>query len=161
LSIAREGLTAARSSEHAALRQLIFRASATSKGNGVHAGGMMLISRPSLRRPFSLIVAPRPSHGFGLGPAPSAAIIFVSDPESEIGPEHDVLARLFGLTPAESKLAASLMQGRSLEESASELSIMRETARTHLKRIFDKTSTQRQGELIRLLLTAVPQVRLP
>jgi DNA-binding CsgD family transcriptional regulator len=160
LSISREGLTAGRSNEHAVLRQLICGASATSKGNGVHPGGMMLVSRPSLKRPFSLMVAPRPSNGFGLGPAHSAAIIFVSDPDSEIELEHVVLARLFGLTPAEAKLAASLMQGKSLEESAGELSITRETARTHLKRIFDKTSTHRQGELVHLLLTAVPQVRV-
>ena len=160
LSISREGLTAARSSEHAALRQLIHGASTTSNGDGVDSGGMMLISRPSLKRPFSLIVAPRPSNQFELGPAHSAAIIFVSDPESEIETDHAVLARLFGLTPAEGKLATLLMQGKSLEHTAEELSITHETARTHLKRVFDKTSTHRQGELVRLLLTAVPQVRL-
>ena len=120
----------------------------------------MLISRPSLKRPFSVIVSPRPSNQFELGPAHSAAIIFVSDPESEIEPEPAALFRLFGLTPAEGKLATLLMQGKSLEDTSNELSITRETARTHLKRIFDKTSTHRQGELIRLLLTSVPQVRL-
>jgi len=71
-----------------------------------------------------------------------------------------VLARLFGLTPAESKLAVALMPGKCLEESASELGVTRESGRTHLKRILDKTSTHRQGELVRLLFTAVPQVRL-
>lgn len=160
LSIAREGLTAGRSNEHAALRQLIHGASATSKGNGVHPGGMMLVSRPSLQRPFSLMVAPRPSNGFGLPAVHPSAVIFVTDPESELELDHAVLSRLYGLTPAEAKLATLLMQGKSLEHTAEELSISHETARTHLKHIFDKTSTHRQGELVRLLLTSFPQVLL-
>jgi len=56
------------------------------------------------------------------------------------------------LTPAEARLAADLADGLTLEESAERSSTQVATARTHLKRIFAKTRTRRQSELVRLLL---------
>ena len=68
----------------------------------------------------------------------------------------EVLVKLYGLTPAETRLLGLLAQGRSLEDTASALGIARTTARTHLQRLFDKTNTSRQSELVRLVLSAFP-----
>jgi DNA-binding CsgD family transcriptional regulator len=73
---------------------------------------------------------------------------------------HSTLCELHGLTPAEARLAAALVRGFSLEEAAAELVISRNTARTHLKRVFAKTGTCRQGELISLLLSGPALVQL-
>jgi DNA-binding CsgD family transcriptional regulator len=62
------------------------------------------------------------------------------------------LSDLYGLTRAESRLAAKLAQGRSLEEAASMLNITIETARSYSKRVLSKTGAKRQSELVRLLL---------
>jgi DNA-binding CsgD family transcriptional regulator len=60
--------------------------------------------------------------------------------------------RLYGLTPAESRLAAKIAEGRSLEQAAVMLNITTETARSYIKRILSKTGVKRQAELVRLLL---------
>jgi DNA-binding CsgD family transcriptional regulator len=68
----------------------------------------------------------------------------------------DLLRCHFGLTPAEARLALHLVAGETLRSAEVKLSISYETARTHLKNIFDKTGTCRQAELLVVILTALP-----
>jgi DNA-binding CsgD family transcriptional regulator len=68
----------------------------------------------------------------------------------------ELLRSHFGLTPAEARLALHLVAGETLRSAEVKLSISYETARTHLKNIFDKTGTCRQAELIVVILTALP-----
>jgi DNA-binding CsgD family transcriptional regulator len=62
----------------------------------------------------------------------------------------------FGLTPAEARLALHLASGETLRCAEAKLSMTYETARTHLKSIFQKTGTCRQAELVVVIVTAVP-----
>ena len=59
--------------------------------------------------------------------------------------------QLWGLTAAEARVASLLAGGRSLHEISDLLEIGINTVRTHLQRIFMKTDTSRQGDLVRLL----------
>jgi DNA-binding CsgD family transcriptional regulator len=68
----------------------------------------------------------------------------------------DLLRCHFGLTPAEARLALHLVAGETLRSAEVKLSISYETARTHLKNIFNKTGTCRQAELLVVILTALP-----
>ena len=68
----------------------------------------------------------------------------------------DLLKCHFGLTPAEARLALHLVAGETLRSAEVKLSITYETARTHLKNIFNKTGTCRQAELVMVILTALP-----
>ena len=67
-------------------------------------------------------------------------------------PAREQLARLFGLTRAESALAVALAEGRTPDEYAAEADVAISTVRTHLRAVFDKTYTRRQADLVRLLL---------
>lgn len=60
-------------------------------------------------------------------------------------------AERFGLTTAERRLLSRLFAGMSLASAASSLGVARTTARTHLQRIFDKTGSRRQSDLVRLV----------
>ena len=60
-----------------------------------------------------------------------------------------LLARELALTPREAALAACLAAGRSLVEAAHELNLTEETARNYSKRIFAKTGTTGQADLVR------------
>jgi DNA-binding CsgD family transcriptional regulator len=62
----------------------------------------------------------------------------------------------FGLTPAETRLALHLVAGETLRSAEAKLSMTYETARTHLKSIFQKTGTCRQAELVVVIVTAIP-----
>ena len=68
---------------------------------------------------------------------------------STVGPQ---LQAQWGFTPAEAQLARWLMQGFSLDEAAEHLGVTKNTVRTQLRSLFDKTETRRQAELMRVLL---------
>jgi DNA-binding CsgD family transcriptional regulator len=68
------------------------------------------------------------------------------------GPPPAILAKTFGLTPSEAKLACIIARGAPPNVAAQELNISRETARNQLKSVFAKTDTHRQSELVALLL---------
>ena len=68
----------------------------------------------------------------------------------------DLLQCHFSLAPAEARLALHLVAGETLRSTAVKLSISYETARTCLKRIFRKTGSCRQAELVIVILTALP-----
>jgi DNA-binding CsgD family transcriptional regulator len=57
----------------------------------------------------------------------------------------------YGLTRAEIRLCELLLAGQSLAEAATGLRVSRNTAKTHLTRIFDKTGVRSQMALLRLL----------
>ena len=142
-------LYAARRQQTAELRELV---KARSRSSGAaRAGAAMAIIRPSGRPSLSLLVSALGCEDVRERHCP-CAVIFVSDPDRRVTTTLDLLRRLYGLTRAEASLASVLMQGTSVEHACASLGISTNTARTHLKRIFSKTGTARQGELISLLL---------
>lgn len=57
----------------------------------------------------------------------------------------------FGLTAAETRLAARLKAGRTLKEAADDLGVSLNTVRNQLRAVFDKMGLNRQSELVRAL----------
>lgn len=88
----------------------------------------------------------------------ATAVVTLTPVEAPEVPTRHLLHGLFDLTPAEARVAQTLMQGRTLEESAAHLSISPSTVRSHIKSIFAKTGTNRQSELVRLLLGTTPHL---
>jgi DNA-binding CsgD family transcriptional regulator/PAS domain-containing protein len=81
-------------------------------------------------------------------PAAVAAVFIGAPPDAQEGAE--AVAAAFGLTPAETKVLASLFAGRTLTETAATLGLARTTAKTHVEHIFMKTGVTRQAELMRM-----------
>lgn len=79
------------------------------------------------------------------------ALLLLSEVSGPGKTDWQVFARAFGLTPAEARLAALLASGKSLEHAGDALGVTRETARSRIKSIFQKTDTHRQGQLVALL----------
>jgi DNA-binding CsgD family transcriptional regulator len=132
------GIIAAHPEETARLRQAIVTAAS--------GGARLRLSRPSGSPP--LLVTVIPVRG---GAAPLVAL-FVMDPGTAATPSPALLQELFGLTAAEAVFAAEISRGEGLQAVADRLAIAPTTARTHLTRIFEKTGTRRQAELVRLLM---------
>lgn len=143
------GITTAIPEETGRLRQAIAKA---AKG-----GTRLRLSRPSGAPPLLVTVIP-------VGGGPLVAL-FVMDPDTGT-PSPALLQELFGLTAAEAVFAAEISRGDGMQAVAERLSIAPTTARTHLTRIFEKTGTRRQAELVRLLMQcdrlapAAPEPRL-
>ena len=145
-------LRASRPAESIALTQLIKAAALAAAEGGANSVGAMKLSRPSMQRALSVVVTPLHRDPLHVGERWPAAAVFVSDPELVDETPQQVMALIYGLTPAEARFAAALMRGHGLEWAADELKVSINTARTHIKNLFEKTGVRRQGEFIRLVL---------
>jgi len=108
-------------------------------------------------RPF-VLVRDRGPRLLGLAIAagralPGAAIVAIGDPTSASAVDAEVFAEHFGLTPAESRVAACLALGETARQAADTLDIGVETVRTHVKSILRKMGTNRQTDVVRMLIT--------
>ena len=77
------------------------------------------------------------------------AMVLVTDPQRGSSPGEDGLRAMFDLTPAEAKLVVALCGGETLATYADTTGTSLNTAKTHLKRVFEKTGETRQADLIR------------
>jgi DNA-binding CsgD family transcriptional regulator/PAS domain-containing protein len=67
----------------------------------------------------------------------------------------ELFVRRYAITPAESRVMLLIVQGMTVAEAAETLGISLPTAKTHLARLFDKTGTSRQADLVRLAMSAL------
>ncbi len=121
-----------------------------SRGGAVTLNEVVLLPRPN-QLPLMLMVAPV---RIGAGQAHGAALVFVFDPDYTPSLTADRVRKLFGLTDAEAGLAVALCGGRTLDDIARERTVSLNTIKTQLKSIFAKTGTNRQTELVSLLLAS-------
>jgi DNA-binding CsgD family transcriptional regulator len=145
-------VAAATSDETKRLRHMIARAA--PGGATPPAGGTIRLKSVAGRRGYAVTVAPLPSAARGLHTATAPLVLLViTDLSAAVRPQARQLAELFGLTPAEARLAASLAQGMTRADYADEAGISALTAKTHLARAFAKLGVNRESELVRLVLS--------
>ncbi|RUX70909.1 helix-turn-helix transcriptional regulator [Mesorhizobium sp. M7A.F.Ca.US.006.04.2.1] len=85
------------------------------------------------------------------------AVIMVTEVAGRIPDSFETHIRgLFGLTLAEARLATALASGLSLKEATASSRITVKTGRGYLERIFAKTETRQQSELVALLKSTEP-----
>lgn len=146
-------LVALSSREDAALQEAIRETAVASTSSP----SRMPITRSSRALPYRLLLMPlQGSRAVPLGVSQPAVAVLIVDSGATSCPSVAMLQELFSLTPCEARVAASLVQGQSVEEAAAKLNVSVETVRTHVRRVLSKTDTNRQGELIALVLRTVP-----
>jgi DNA-binding CsgD family transcriptional regulator len=94
-----------------------------------------------------------------LEPAAMAAVaaVFIN-PKVDDAASARAVAETFGLTPAETRVLTRVLSGKTVAETAADLSVAATTARTHLDSIFAKTGVLRQSELTRLAAQVTPAI---
>lgn len=149
IAIDAHGLRASKRGQTSLLRRMI--ADAASAPAERPASGTISIERPSQKRSLSVLVVPlRTSPGWFLHRR-SGAIVFVKDPECGAPIPKVMLKQFFGLTSRETEVALEIIRGGGLQDAADALGVTLSTARSHLQRVFEKTQTHRQAELVRLI----------
>lgn len=99
-----------------------------------------------------LVAMPLPAdHGLAWPWQRPLILVMVREAGKASPPPERVLRELFGLTPAEARLACVFAAEGDLRRVADQLCLSVETVRTQLKAVFSKTGTGRQSELLRLL----------
>jgi len=122
-------------------------------------------SRPNDRRSFRLrrregvkvaatLLALRPQSTLGTFGRHARALFTVFEPGAALNIDPFLLSATFDLTPAEARIAAMIVSGRSTEECANELHVKISTVRSQLLSVFAKTGATGQPDLVRLILTA-------
>ena len=119
-----------------------------------HFGSSVAVRRRSRRRALMLQFARLPEcHTFNPAGGAVCGIVFITDPAREPRLDADALQRTYGITEGETRLAARIATGDTLQEAAEACGIALGTAKTHLARLFEKTGTRRQADLVRVLLS--------
>ncbi len=151
-----QGLSGGRShqplrTESAAETRMLQRLVHEATAAGLAMPGAMRLTCTRSDTPLMLLISPLIGKSAGLlQVSKRAAVIFVLGLEQS-GLSYRMLRDLFGLTPAEATLAGHLVLGARLEDVALQRNVKPTTLRTHLNAIFQKTGTNRQSSLVRLL----------
>ncbi|HZH52051.1 MAG TPA: response regulator [Microvirga sp.] len=111
-----------------------------------------IVSFPRLSggRPYLVLI---PGQRFAPDEKPEAIVLLLIDTEQRAKVSGDTLVRLYNLTPSETRVALMLIDGKRLDQIAEELDVAQTTVVFHLKNLFRKTDTNRQADLIRVLLS--------
>ncbi len=148
LRVAGGRLEASSPEEAEVLGRLIHEAASARRSGFAASGGTLALPRRG-DGTLELAIAPLAGErGAGL-PSGELALVVAS-----ACPGERALAWLrdrYALTPAELRVALLTCEGIGLVEAARRLGVSINTARTHLQRVFDKTGTRRQADLVRLI----------
>ena len=117
--------------------------------------GSLTIKREG-RSPLQVLATPFPDAQRQRGAcwhalASPAVIVIIQDPDGDRQERKTLLQQRFKLTPAEAEIALEIIKGHGRAVAAQRLGISAGTARIHLQRVFEKTGTHRQAELVRLI----------
>lgn len=133
------------------LQRMIHDAIADTARASERAGGHMLVTRPSGKRPYVLRVIPAPPTERFLAGQSIACVMLLQDLAAVTLPSKTSLREVFGLTGREADFAVELVRCASLERAAASARMALNTARNHLQSIFRKTGTGTQAEAVQLL----------
>ena len=81
----------------------------------------------------------------------AVAAVFVRKAELDLQSPFDAIAQDFGLTPAELRVLFAIVDIGGVPEVAPVLGISETTVKTHLQRLFAKTATSRQADLVKVV----------
>ena len=135
------------------LRRLVTAALPSLDGQA--ASGSMLIRNVSLMPQLTLHVHPATVRQMDFGAPDVGALVLIDGldrPQLDAGQVGSVL----GLSPAESRVAVGLAEGRTVPDIAAASGRAEGTVRIHLKRIHRKLGVSRRADLVRLVLS-VPE----
>ena len=133
------------------LERLVADALPTS--DAVALSGSTLLGRsaglPPLVVHINPVAVPQPDYGA----QPVAALVLIVEPGRHHRIDPGLVARTLRLTPAESRVAVALAEGKNVREIARAMGLTEGAIYWHLKQIYQKLPISRQVDLVRLVLS--------
>lgn len=137
-----------------ALTSAIRSAVAPDLIHAVHFSRSVSVPRPSGRQDYTLNFSSLAAHNeFGSGSDAPRAIVFITDNAEPIKLDGELFRKSYGLTPAEVRLAETLAECLTVEETAKRLGVSKHTVKTQLQSIYTKTNTNNRAKLMRLIVS--------
>jgi DNA-binding CsgD family transcriptional regulator len=150
LCMEEERLVAATAVDRAALREAI-RNVAKATPDGEDGTRLVTLSAPNRQHPVVVSVHAA-GKAFSAERGEIDELVFITARNPHI--EHDIhtcsFVKQFRLSPAQARVSMMILTGHSLAETALKLHVSENTARSHLKQVFQKTNTHGQMELVHL-----------
>jgi DNA-binding CsgD family transcriptional regulator len=81
----------------------------------------------------------------------AVAALFIRKAEMETASPPEVIAKTYKLTPTELRVLLAIVEVGGVPEVATALGVAETTVKTHLGRLFEKTGTNRQADLVKLV----------
>ena len=135
--------------DNAALQRLLARALPRFGGQGV--GGSMAVRRTFDLPRLVLHVSPVDGGDTDICARRVAALVLIVDPGRRTRIDAELVAATLDLTPAESRVAVSLAEGKTVRDIARAMGRTENTIRWHMKNIFNKHQISRQFELVQVV----------
>lgn len=129
-------------------------AALTSSGRGLNSGGTLNVLGDD-GTTTRLFISPLARDHVPCGSGSPAALMLANHADAVPCPATGSLRDAFGLTRAEAQLLAAVVGGSDLPTYADSHGISIETARTHLKRVLNKTGHHRQIDMVRSLASDI------
>ena len=82
-------------------------------------------------------------------------VVFIADLGQPPLHSAEAMAQRFALTPTETQVASLLVEGMTKQQMCAQLQVSATTMAFHLRNMFAKTKTNRQAELVAVLLSSV------
>jgi DNA-binding CsgD family transcriptional regulator len=135
------------------LRKLVGVCTAVSSSRTMLAGGSFTVARPGASSLVVTVMPYRREEGLKTFRAEtSRAVVTFFDPDAPRLDSRRQLRDMYGLSAAEADVCWRIANGETPADIAANMGSTRETVRSQIKRIFAKTGTNRQPDLVRLVL---------
>jgi DNA-binding CsgD family transcriptional regulator len=89
----------------------------------------------------------------------AVAAVFVHKASLETPSSMETISKLYRLTPSELRVLAAMSEVGGISAVAQVVGIAEATVKTHLQRLFAKTGTNRQADLIKLVAAHASPLR--
>lgn len=131
-------------------RTLLAEAVANSAVQRSTNGDGVSLSRACGRKLPCLIYPVRGRRREGFDQRASVMLLFRTQDRSIPG-MAGLIARIYQLSPRQAQLVEHILSGDVLQDAADAMGVSYETVKTQLRRVFEKTETKSQNELVRLI----------
>jgi DNA-binding CsgD family transcriptional regulator len=154
IKIGTRGIAFEDSAGERAFRDIMAALRQRGESCGQSGPAWLSVRRPSGKRAYAVAISPL-NEPVTDPAAPPPLLIRVSDPERAADIRADLVQRLFPLTRAEAKLTSSLIRNGCLAMAATDCGLTEGSARQYMRRIFAKTGTGSQVELVVRIARAI------
>ena len=143
------------SEDHEKLRNVIVQASKIDPDDSWKRSVAIGVTHADLEAPLPLLITPMHANLItsGLDYKGAKVAVFLNDPKQQQSISVDNLVSVYNMSPPEARVAISIANGHSIDETAHLSNLSSHTIRTHLKAVFHKIGVSRQSEIIHQLLT--------
>jgi DNA-binding CsgD family transcriptional regulator len=142
------------SAADARISPALLEAVAAAKGGDAALGGrgiaMPLTARDGERYVVHTLPLTSAERRGAQGRLGAVAALIVQKAALDLGTMTSPIAKAFGLTPTELRVLVAIVETGGVRETAEAMGISQATVKTHLHRLFAKTDTRRQADLVKL-----------